>query len=128
MNGKGDQNCKKRRTQMSSYVHLNLSACREHIQLTVRSRCLLPQTDWFQSNFTLSFRLVKMSQEIGIVEAAEGSLDVSLFPIGTLLKMIPYHVSMAAGLHLYCTPCTQISQFLLTGSSPLCSDSGKHKG
>ena len=50
-----------------------------------------------------------MTQEIGIVETAEGSLDVSLFPIGKLLKMIPYHVSVAAGLNLYSTPCTQIS-------------------
>lgn len=65
-----------------------------------------------------------MTQEIGIVEAAEESLDVSLFPIGKLLKMIPYHVSMAARLNLYCTPCTQIS-FLLTESSSPCNDSFK---
>ena len=62
-----------------------------------------------------------MTQEIGIVEAAEGSLDVSLFPIGKLLKMIPYHVSVTAGLNLYSTQCTQIS-FLLTGSSSPCND------
>ena len=61
-----------------------------------------------------------MTQEIGIVEAAEGSLDVSLFPIGKLLKMIPYHVSMAAGLNLYCLPCTQII-FLPTESSFPCN-------
>ena len=62
-----------------------------------------------------------MTQEIGIVEAAEGSLDVSLFPIGKLLKMIPYHVSMAASLNLNGTPCTQIS-FQLTESSYPCND------
>ena len=62
-----------------------------------------------------------MTQEIGIVETAEGSLDVSLFPIGKLLKMIPYHVSMAASLNLYSIPWTQIS-FLLTESSSPCID------
>ena len=35
-----------------------------------------------------------MTQEIGIVEADEGCLDVSLYPIGSFLKIIPYHVSI----------------------------------
>ena len=35
-----------------------------------------------------------MSQEIGTVEAVEGLLDVSAYPIGSHLKIIPYHVSM----------------------------------
>ena len=52
-----------------------------------------------------------MTQEIGIVDAVEGSLDVSHYPIGTLLKIIPYHVSMASVLitnvlkaieHIFC--------------------------
>jgi len=34
-----------------------------------------------------------MSQEVGTVEAVEGSLDVSLYPIGSFLKIMPYHVS-----------------------------------
>ena len=38
-------------------------------------------------------RLLKMTQEVGIVEAVEGSLDVSLYPIGSFLKIMPYHVS-----------------------------------
>ena len=38
-------------------------------------------------------RLVKMTQEIGTVEAVEGLLDVSAYPIGSHLKIIPYHVS-----------------------------------
>lgn len=35
-----------------------------------------------------------MTQEIGIVKAVEGTLDLSLYPIGSFLKMIPYHVSI----------------------------------
>ena len=34
-----------------------------------------------------------MSQEVGTVEAVEGSLDVSLYPIGSFLRIMPYHVS-----------------------------------
>ena len=34
-----------------------------------------------------------MTQEVGTVEAVEGSLDVSLYPIGSFLKIMPYHVS-----------------------------------
>ena len=34
-----------------------------------------------------------MTQEIGTVEAVEGLLDVSAYPIGSHLKIIPYHVS-----------------------------------
>ena len=35
-----------------------------------------------------------MTQEVGTVEAVEGSLDVSRYPIGSFLKIIPYHVSV----------------------------------
>lgn len=41
-----------------------------------------------------------MTQETGTVEAVEGSLDVSLYPIGSFLKMIPYHVSIASPLFI----------------------------
>ena len=41
----------------------------------------------------LNCRLLKMTQEVGTVEAVEGSLDVSLYPIGSFLKIMPYHVS-----------------------------------
>ena len=34
-----------------------------------------------------------MTQEIGIVEAVEGLLDVSANPVGSHLRIIPYHVS-----------------------------------
>lgn len=41
----------------------------------------------------LNCRLLKMTQEVGTVEAVEGSLDVSLYPIGSFLRIMPYHVS-----------------------------------
>lgn len=34
-----------------------------------------------------------MTQEVGTVEAVVGSLDVSLYPIGSFLRIMPYHVS-----------------------------------
>ena len=42
----------------------------------------------------MPYRLVKMTQEVGKVEAVEGSLDLSLYPIGSLLEIVPYHVSV----------------------------------
>ena len=41
-------------------------------------------------------RLVKMTQEIGTVEAVEGSFDVTAYPIGSYLKIIPYHVCVVS--------------------------------
>ncbi|XP_044183353.1 D-threo-3-hydroxyaspartate dehydratase-like isoform X3 [Acropora millepora] len=44
-------------------------------------------------------KLVKMTQEIGTVEAVEGFLDVSAYPIGSHLKIIPYHSCASAFMH-----------------------------
>ena len=39
-----------------------------------------------------------MTQEIGKVEAVEGStLDLSQYPIGSFLRFVPYHVSLVVG-------------------------------
>ena len=39
-----------------------------------------------------------MTQEIGKVEAIEGStLDLSQYPIGSFLRLVPYHVSLVVG-------------------------------
>ncbi|KAJ7372841.1 hypothetical protein OS493_016764 [Desmophyllum pertusum] len=46
-----------------------------------------------------NLKLLKMTQETGTVEAVEGSLDVSLYPIGSFLKMIPYHSCATAIMH-----------------------------
>jgi len=46
-----------------------------------------------------NLKLVKMSQEVGIVQAVDGALDVSLHPIGSFLKMIPYHSCATAYMH-----------------------------
>lgn len=46
-----------------------------------------------------NLKLLKMTQEVGIVEAVEGTLDLSLYPIGSFLKMIPYHACATAYMH-----------------------------
>lgn len=45
--------------------------------------------------------LSNMTQEIGFVEpiAPEGSIDFSLHPVGSLLKLIPYHSCASAACH-----------------------------
>lgn len=39
-------------------------------------------------------RLVGMTQEHGQVEATDGPLDFESFPVGSILALIPYHVSI----------------------------------
>ncbi|KAL9958451.1 hypothetical protein ACROYT_G035463 [Oculina patagonica] len=46
-----------------------------------------------------NLKLLKMSQEVGTVEAVEGSLDVFHYPIGSFLKLIPYHACATAYMH-----------------------------
>lgn len=46
-----------------------------------------------------NLKLVKMTQEIGTVEAVEGSFDVTAYPIGSYLKIIPYHSCATAYMH-----------------------------
>lgn len=42
-----------------------------------------------------------MTQEIGAVQAVEGPLDLLLYPIGSFLRIIPFHVSIICVSHLY---------------------------
>ena len=42
-----------------------------------------------------------MTQEIGTVQAVEGPLDLLLYPIGSFLRIIPFHVSIICVSHLY---------------------------
>lgn len=39
-------------------------------------------------------RLVGLTQEHGQVEAVDGQLDFEQFPVGSILALIPYHVSV----------------------------------
>lgn len=41
-------------------------------------------------------RLGSMTQEHGRVEPISGPLDYSKYPLGTVLMLIPYHVSILA--------------------------------
>ncbi|CAH1802444.1 unnamed protein product, partial [Owenia fusiformis] len=51
----------------------------------------------FQNNPNL--KLVKMTQEIGTVQAVEGTLDFSKYPLGSMLYMYPYHACATASMH-----------------------------
>lgn len=42
-----------------------------------------------------------MTQEISTVQAVEGPLDLLLYPIGSFLRIIPFHVSIICVSHLY---------------------------
>ena len=45
-------------------------------------------------NFTVGvFRLKKVSQEVGYITTKEGSLDFSKYPVGSILYLLPWHVS-----------------------------------
>lgn len=48
-------------------------------------------------------RLVKVNQEIGMIEAANENepIDFTKYPIGMMLSIIPYHVSYIYLLFLY---------------------------
>lgn len=44
-------------------------------------------------------KLVKMTQEIGTVQAVEGPLDLSQYPVGSFLRIIPFHSCATAYMH-----------------------------
>ncbi|KAK8732511.1 hypothetical protein OTU49_006793, partial [Cherax quadricarinatus] len=46
-----------------------------------------------------NLKLCKMTQEIGFVESLEGKLDYSLFPVNSLLYILPWHSCATAAMH-----------------------------
>ena len=42
----------------------------------------------------LYFRVTNLSQEVGYVENVDGPIDFDKFPLGSLLFLLPYHVSI----------------------------------
>ncbi|XP_078621834.1 D-serine dehydratase-like isoform X1 [Branchiostoma floridae x Branchiostoma japonicum] len=44
-------------------------------------------------------KLSSMTQEVGKVHAVEGTLDFDKYPIGTVLKILPYHACATACMH-----------------------------
>ncbi|XP_045614282.2 D-serine dehydratase isoform X1 [Procambarus clarkii] len=46
-----------------------------------------------------NLKLCKMTQEIGFVEPLEGKLDFNLYPIGSLLYILPWHSCATAALY-----------------------------
>ncbi|XP_059161742.1 D-serine dehydratase-like isoform X2 [Physella acuta] len=46
-----------------------------------------------------NLRFVDMSQEIGKITAKEGDLNFSLYPIGTIFYLLPYHSCCTSALH-----------------------------
>lgn len=46
-----------------------------------------------------NLKLIEMSQEVGKVEAVDGNLDCSRYPIGTELLLYPYHACATAAQH-----------------------------
>uniref|UniRef100_A0A8C5JCC3 D-serine dehydratase-like domain-containing protein n=1 Tax=Junco hyemalis TaxID=40217 RepID=A0A8C5JCC3_JUNHY len=44
-------------------------------------------------------RLVGLTQEHGLVEAADGQLDFERFPLGSTLALIPFHACATAAMH-----------------------------
>lgn len=49
---------------------------------------------WWPRDMTVSpCRLVGLTQEHGLLEHADGQMDFGKFPVGSVLALIPYHVS-----------------------------------
>lgn len=54
---------------------------------------------------TIYFRMTNMSQEVGKVHPAEGKMDYSKYPLGSMLFIYPFHVSwIPSRLHAVCIP------------------------
>uniref|UniRef100_A0A2C9LN28 D-serine dehydratase-like domain-containing protein n=1 Tax=Biomphalaria glabrata TaxID=6526 RepID=A0A2C9LN28_BIOGL len=59
----------------------------------------LPLLDFCLIQGESNLKLIEMSQEIGKIAAKEGELDCRLYPIGTILYIIPYHSCCTSALH-----------------------------
>lgn len=60
-------------------------------------------------------RLVGLTQEHGQVEAVDGQLDFEQFPVGSILALIPYHVSVSPACPLGASAVSRLSVPSVTG-------------
>lgn len=60
-------------------------------------------------------RLVGLTQEHGQVEAVNGQLDFEQFPVGSILALIPYHVSVSPACPLGASAVSRLSVPSVTG-------------
>ena len=72
-----------------SFNHTVIETCKPHMMITSLSKpyfyCYNPS--WFR------YRLDKMTQEVGYVDAVKDPLNLEEFPIGCMLFILPWHVS-----------------------------------
>lgn len=59
----------------------------------------LPRAEFCLIQGESNLKMVGMSQELGKIVAKEGELDCSLYPIGTVLFIYPFHACAAAAMH-----------------------------